>query len=107
MEGGYDPDSRRDFPWDDAERDKDFFSKVKAIIALRQQPALQEGAISIDYDEDCLILKRSLGEQSISLVLNNGESAYSIKEGGQILTSNGVTKNKKQLLQDGYIVFSN
>ncbi|WP_283310154.1 alpha-amylase family glycosyl hydrolase, partial [Streptococcus dysgalactiae] len=107
MEGGYDPDSRRGFPWDDAEWDKDFFSKVKAIIALRQQPALQEGAISIDHDGDCFILKRSLSEQSITLVLNNGESDYPIKDKGQVLTGNGVDRENAQLLQGGYVVISN
>ncbi|MGT2932771.1 glycoside hydrolase family 13 protein [Streptococcus catagoni] len=104
MEGGYDPDCRRGFNWDNKEWDQDFFKKVKSIIALRQLDLIQEGRITIDSQGDCLLIKRLLGDKVITLIINNSLNPYSIEEKGRIITANKVDEANKQLLCGGYIV---
>ena len=58
MEGGYDPDCRRCFDWDESKWDMKFFNKVKELIALKKNPVLQYGDVSITEENGSLIVKR-------------------------------------------------
>ncbi|KHD44748.1 glycoside hydrolase family 13 protein [Streptococcus hongkongensis] len=104
MTGGYDPDSRRGFDWNEAKRDDQFLESVKQIIGLRRLEIIQEGRIIFDTLADCLIIKRVLNDRSVVLYINNGQDAINIKDRGQILVGNKVDCKHYQLLPNGYVV---
>ncbi len=58
LEGGYDPDSRRCFPWDSKQWDMDFLEKVKALLSLRREPLIADGAVRITAECELLCVKR-------------------------------------------------
>jgi glycosidase len=72
QEGGSDPDSRRAFPWQEAEWDHDMHTWVKSLIALRKRsPALRRGDFVRLLAEDGLYAcARILGEEKIIVALN-------------------------------------
>ncbi|SDB30978.1 Glycosidase [Pseudobutyrivibrio sp. YE44] len=79
MEGGYDPDCRRCFNWNESEWDKEFLNKVKSLLSLkRTNKALQYGDVSITADNKKLIVKRSLEDKTIELVVTS-PTEYEIK----------------------------
>ncbi len=72
MTGGYDPDCRKGFPWDrlDDEQVVEFSTKVKQLLALKNQPALVGGEISIFSEDGCLVFERKCPTQRLTLKTN-------------------------------------
>lgn len=70
MEGGYDPDSRRCFDWDESHWDKKVMETIRRLTALRKNHVLQYGAVSIMEEDEMLCLKRTSGEKEIVLYIN-------------------------------------
>lgn len=104
MEGSYDPDSRRGFDWNEENWDKALLDKVKEIIALRKLDVIQEGSISIGSVDDCFKMTRSLNKKSITLMINNGQTAYDIVNCNQIITANRLNVQTQELLPGGFVV---
>ncbi|TCD45437.1 alpha-glycosidase [Streptococcus sp. X16XC17] len=73
MEGGYDPDCRRGFDWNKEHWDIELLEKMKSIIKLKQEPVTQKGSINISATDDLLSLKRTFGQLTLELLINNGK----------------------------------
>lgn len=73
MEGGYDPDSRRGFPWNKESWDMDFLETVKELIRIRKQPAVQYGDICITHEQEILRVERSGEQDRVVLRINMEE----------------------------------
>ena len=78
IEGGYDPDSRRGFPWDTKSWDMDFLEKVKELIRIRKQPAVQYGEIKIEEEQEMLHVERMWENSKIILRINMTEEEKKI-----------------------------
>ena len=78
MEGGYDPDSRRCFDWDDSHWDKAVFEKIKALIAMKKEKVLQYGDIQIAEENHMLVVRRRWKEASMTLWINETDSEKEI-----------------------------
>ncbi len=70
MEGGYDPDSRRCFDWDESHWDKKVMETIRRLTALRKNHVLQYGEVSIMEEDEMLCLKRTSGAKEIVLYIN-------------------------------------
>lgn len=71
MEGGYDPDCRRCFDWDESNWDKQFLNKVKELIALKKNPILQMGDVSITADDGAINIVRSYNGKVAKLSISS------------------------------------
>ncbi|MFQ5555550.1 MAG: glycoside hydrolase family 13 protein [Acidimicrobiia bacterium] len=59
MEGGFDPDNRRAFPWDETRWDGSLLATWRELIALRHRhAALRSPAIDVHADGDLLVVRR-------------------------------------------------
>ncbi len=72
QEGGKDPDSRRAFPWKEADWNQDLRTWVKTLIALRKRtPSLRRGSfMNLLAEDGHYAFARTLGEEKILVVLN-------------------------------------
>ncbi|MCM1102476.1 MAG: glycoside hydrolase family 13 protein [Clostridium sp.] len=61
-EGGYDPDNRRCFDWDENHWDRDVRAQLKELLSLRRQPVIQGGEIRITSENGLFCLRRFLAE---------------------------------------------
>ena len=48
MEGGYDPDCRRTFEWNEENWDKDTRNLIKQLMKLKKGPALSDGDFGVE-----------------------------------------------------------
>ncbi|MEQ3460474.1 glycoside hydrolase family 13 protein [Enterococcus cecorum] len=94
MQGGYDPDSRRTFDWNEKERNQYLFNKIKEIIQLRRLSVLQEGSISIECKENQLLIHRIFNNEQLNYQLNLSKGLASLLISGNTVISNGVVENK-------------
>lgn len=78
LEGGYDPDSRRGFCWDETKWDKAVRAKIKELTHLRVNPVIAEGAVKIYEKDQMLVIKREYDEKSILLLINMTEDTQCI-----------------------------
>lgn len=72
MEGGKDPDSRRAFPWKEADWNQDLRAWVKTLIALRKRtPSLRRGNyLRLLAEDGHYAFARTLGEDKVLVALN-------------------------------------
>ncbi len=81
MEGGGDPDSRRAFPWKEADWNQEIRAWVKTLISLRKRtPSLRRGDLVRLLAEDGLFaFGRVLGEEKVLVALNPSSRARSLE----------------------------
>ncbi|HCL00814.1 MAG TPA: alpha-glycosidase, partial [Lachnoclostridium phytofermentans] len=72
MEGGYDPDSRRTFDWEETNWDSTVISTIRKVLSLKKEPSLQEGEIKLEAIGEVFSLERYLENESITLLYNAG-----------------------------------
>lgn len=72
MEGGYDPDSRRTFEWEESNWDFTVRSTIRKVLALKKEASLQEGEIKMEAVGEVFLLERYLKTESITLLYNAG-----------------------------------
>ncbi len=72
IEGGKDPDSRRAFPWNEADWDQELRTWVKTLIALRKRtPSFRRGNfINLLADDGHYVFARTLGEEKVLVAIN-------------------------------------
>ena len=72
LEGGKDPDSRRAFPWKEADWNRDLRAWVKTLIALRKRtPSLRRGDyLRLLAEDGHYVFARTLGEDKVLVALN-------------------------------------
>ena len=90
MTGGHDPFNRGPYPWKEDGGDggdRAVLSYIKKLVSLRKKhPALAKGDFTPVYsDKHLIIFKRSYGNQSLTVVLNNSKEAQPLPT--EILTS--------------------
>lgn len=105
MEGGYDPDSRRCFPWEKEKWDQHFLADVKALIALRKEKAIADGAVRVTAKNEMLCVERMCeDDSSVRLWVNLTDHAVELPEnsGGKILFENRFDGTKVK--EKGFVV---
>lgn len=70
MEGGYDPDCRRTFDWNEESWDKETRSLIRQLMKLKKEPALSEGAFAIEEKDGIITFTRSADKQKLQLRIN-------------------------------------
>lgn len=105
LEGGYDPDNRRCFDWEESHWDIPFRENLKQLLSLKQKPVLQKGDICISYDENLCYIIRTYENSEIILILNQSGKAVPIDIPGTLLAQNKLLDGN--LLTDGFVVYEN
>jgi cyclomaltodextrinase / maltogenic alpha-amylase / neopullulanase len=87
QEGGKDPDSRRAFPWKEANWNQELRTWVKTLIALRKQiPCLRRGDFKrLQAEDGIFIFTRSLGEEKVLVIMNASARARKLEVPGSTL----------------------
>lgn len=70
MEGGYDPDCRRCFDWNEENWDKETRSLIQRLVKLKKEPALSGGRFSIEEKDGILTFTRTAPTQTLKLRVN-------------------------------------
>ena len=70
MEGGFDPDCRRCFDWNDKNWDKETRSLIQRLMTLKKEPALSSGTFGIDENSGIVTFTRSTEAQTVQLRVN-------------------------------------
>ena len=78
MEGAYDPDCRRCFDWDKNNCDMELMDAIKGLLALKKNPVLQWGDVSIKEVNGAIRIVRSYEEKNAVLTINS-PTAYTIE----------------------------
>ncbi|MDC7278542.1 glycoside hydrolase family 13 protein [Butyrivibrio fibrisolvens] len=78
MEGAYDPDCRRCFDWDKKHWDMELMDAIKGLLALKKNPVLQWGDVSIKEENGAIKVVRSYEGKSAVLTINS-PTAYTIQ----------------------------
>lgn len=73
LEGGYDPDSRRCFNWDQETWDMQVFGKVRELLHIRTGKKMEKDAIKITSENEMLVIARAHGDHEVRLYLNMTE----------------------------------
>ncbi len=98
MEGGYDPDCRRCFDWDESHWNKDAWKEISRVLHLKEHKALQYGECSIISVNDMLVVERSYKDEKITLFVNMTDKAQRVPAGvGKLIAGleiNGVIEKK-------------
>ena len=102
MEGGYDPDNRRCFDWDENNWDKEYQKCLTKIIALRKMETVQKGDISFTSKNDLFYLKRKYKDITMILITNESGEDRPVDIAGEVLISNQYKENS--LLNHGFVV---
>lgn len=69
-EGGYDPDSRRCFDWDETHWDRETRELIRTLAQLKREPALSEGSFGLTEADGILYFTRSAQRQMLTLRVN-------------------------------------
>lgn len=69
-EGGYDPDCRRCFDWNEQNWDQKTHRLIKELIKLKKQPALSEGTLRIGEKDGVITITRQAQTQTVTLRVN-------------------------------------
>ena len=70
MEGGYDPDCRRCFPWDESAWDRETRELVKKLMHMKKTTALAGGDFRLEEGAGILTFTRSKGNSTVVLTVN-------------------------------------
>lgn len=103
LEGGYDPDNRRCFDWDESRWDMDCMEKIKKLLALRKEKAVQTGGIRVYSKDGLFVLKRFQGEDELTLYCNRTKEAKAAAAEGKIVAENGYRQGKVEA--EGFVIF--
>lgn len=102
LEGGFDPDSRRTFDWEESHWDIKVMETIKEILALKQLEPLQEGGIAITGRNGILEMIREGKEQEVILLYNGGETSHTREELELILQESGRKGMGRNLVWNKY-----
>ena len=70
MEGGYDPDCRRTFCWNEDSWDKETRNLIKKLMMLKKEPALSDGIFGVEEEDGIITFTRSAAKQKLQLRVN-------------------------------------
>lgn len=69
-EGGYDPDCRRCFDWDEKHWDRETRNLIRKLAGLKREPALSRGSFALTEEKGVLTFTRSAPGQTLELRVN-------------------------------------
>ena len=70
MEGGYDPDCRRTFRWNEDSWDEETRNLIKKLMKLKKEPALSDGIFGVEEEDGIITFTRSAAKQKLQLRVN-------------------------------------
>ncbi len=100
LEGGYDPDSRRCFNWNEEQWDKGFMEKIREMISLRALDEVMFGDIAIYEENNLLCLKRSYEGKELLLLINNTDEAVEFNDVSSLKKRSSIELVAKNNIQD-------
>lgn len=103
LEGGYDPDNRRCFDWEEAHWDMGCMEKIKRLLTLRREKIVQTGEIRMYSEGELFVLRRFCGAGELVLYSNQTRETRPLGERGELLVENGYGEG--QLAADGFVIF--
>lgn len=103
LEGGYDPDNRGCFDWNEEHWDRDFMNYVKELLGMRKESCVAAGEIRITVQDELLCIKRFDKEQEITLWANESGKEVSVQVNGEMVMANRY--QDRELLTDGFLIF--
>lgn len=101
MEGGFDPDSRRGFPWDETEWDERVGDQIRQMTKMRVRDTIRLGDIRIDACGELLKVSRSYENRRLTLYINMTDEGASLPV-SSVLLSNGLENGV--LKSHGYVI---
>jgi glycosidase len=102
LDGGYDPDNRKVFPWEQLDEQSFYFQKLKQIISLRKIEEIQLGDINIYNLDDIFCIERLGMINKYVLMINNSNKPLNFINKGEIIISHNL--NKSNLSPKGFVV---
>ena len=84
LEGGYDPDSRRCFDWNN---DGEFAQRVKRLLGYKKLRALAEGEARFACENGLFVVERMANGQTATLLVNNTKDKLTSR--GRTVCANG------------------
>lgn len=103
LEGGYDPDNRRCFDWEETHWDTAYMGKLKALLSLRDESIVQTGEIRMYSEDGLFVLKRFAGGGKLTLYCNRTDRALLLAAEGGIAAENGYSDGKIEA--EGFVIF--
>lgn len=91
-EGGYDPDCRRCFDWQESNWDMEVWNQIHQLLELKPNPVLKYGSTYMKGVDDCFYMERTYKKERYSLWIHLDEAEYQIP----------VDKQKNTVLSCGY-----
>ena len=70
LEGGYDPDCRRTFDWNEAKWNKETRNLIRKLMKLKKEPALSVGTFEVNEADGIITLTRRANGQTLHLRVN-------------------------------------
>jgi glycosidase len=104
LPGGYDPDCRRCFPWNQDIMNSVFFQKVKSLIAVHRDNAVFDHyQYQVESDRNGLLyVKRLSPKNKIIYISNETDKPQEITDYNEILIENRFSEGT--LLPHGFII---
>lgn len=102
LKGGYDPDSRRCFLWDENKWNLKIREIIKKLIQIRKQYLINNMDYNIDVKDDIVIITRKDDKNILTLYINNNESEKVIDDNNEVLLSNRYLN--KKLSSNGFLI---
>lgn len=103
LEGGYDPDNRRCFDWDEKHWDGAFRRTLTALLGLRQETAVKNGDIQILAVQELFVLCRRSGQETLVLLVNQSGKPVPFTLEGTLLVDNRFCPDEDAGVSDGSI----
>lgn len=108
-EGGYDPDSRRCFDWNEEHHDGEVLSRIKSMIKLRNIEEVMYGDIKIWSEDEIFYLMRKYKEKSLIFAMNFSGKDKKINLSQKILLENRLCTeneliNSYVLCNEGFVI---
>ena len=101
LDGGYDPDSRRCFPWDRINENKEYVKHFKKILKLKKYKRFDNGLFKTYSLNNLLIMERTLGKTTYRLIINS-DNPQEYNSHGVIIDT--INYENNILNGDGYII---
>lgn len=104
LKGGYDPDSRRCFNWDNKDNSNNIKVNkyLKEFIKIRKSSEFIDSNFEIIEKDGLIFIKRQKKENKLTLIINMSQKTKEIKVKGEVLSSLNLDNN--QLKNHGFII---
>lgn len=112
LEGGYDPDNRRCFDWEESHWDAAYRGLLQQLAGLRREESVQKGSIRIWADKELFLLAREHSGDGLVLAVNQSGACIDVGYEGSIVARNhfdcaeacGQTARHGTLASGGFVV---